>query len=238
MINRIYIVCEGQSEEAFIKKVLNPWFYEKTGNCQLFPFTVITSFKKDQGKMYRGGGCIYANLKRDVKSCFGYNQPVTTMIDFYCLSTDFPSYHDSIRIQNPNERVTFLEEKMHADIIDAEPRFRSDFFIPYLELHEFEALFYCDLATLKYEYVEDQEQRQIDKLISEVKGMKPEEINNGSETAPSKRLLRYIDYQKGEAVVSPLGFIGIDLMLEKCPHFKEWIGKLLSVVGTETCFQE
>ena len=44
MAGLIYIVCEGQSESQFVKKVLYPWLLEKTGyRCQLVPYTVITS---------------------------------------------------------------------------------------------------------------------------------------------------------------------------------------------------
>lgn len=39
MADRIYIVCEGQSEGAFVKKILGPWFFEMTGyKCQLIPY--------------------------------------------------------------------------------------------------------------------------------------------------------------------------------------------------------
>ena len=69
----------------------------------------------------------------------------------------------------------------------------------------------------------------IDQLISDVSGMNPEDINNGNETAPSKRLLNALHYHKGETVVYPLELIGIEQMLEKCPHFQSWIKHLINV---------
>ena len=230
MVDRIYVVCEGQSECAFIKENLNPWFLPRTGGkCQLIPYVVITSRDRKAGRIHRGGIVGYGKVKDDILRCMSYGQPVTTMIDLFRLSRDFPCFQNASGLDDSKDRVLFLEHKMKEDILESARGFRSDFFIPYIELHEFEALFYCDLTALRSEYVDREEQRKIDKLISDVQGLAPEEINNGSETAPSKRLQKALNYRKGDAVVSPLARIGIDRMMEKCPHFSSWVNILLEV---------
>ena len=230
MTKRIYIVCEGQSENQFVKSVLRPWFFEKTDHhCQLLPYTVITSTDKRAGRVYRGGIGTYKKVRNDLVKCMSYGCPVSSMIDLFRLPMDFPGQEEAKYITDSIKRVEMLEAKMKEDLMSSQPFFRADFLLPYISLHEFETLFYCDLNALKYEYVEQFEQERIDQLISEVSGMEPEEINQGPETAPSKRLLNALHYEKGSAVVYPLQEIGIDLMMQKCPHFKGWVEGLLAL---------
>ena len=59
--------------------------------------------------------------------------------------------------------------------------------------------------------------------------MMPEDIDDGIETAPSKRLLDAINYKKGSSVVFPLKEIGVEAMREKCPHFNSWIEKIENI---------
>ena len=60
--------------------------------------------------------------------------------------------------------------------------------------------------------------------------MNPEDINNGPETAPSKRLINIIDYKKGEALREILLGIGIEEMRKQCPHFNRWINQIENAV--------
>lgn len=55
----------------------------------------------------------------------------------------------------------------------------------------------------------------------------PELIDNGPETAPSKRILQKIpEYKKTTAGVETLKWIGIENLKAKCSHFAEWLGIL------------
>ena len=230
MAKLIYIVCEGQSEEQFISKILCPWFLDKTNyQCQLIPYIVITSINKRAGKVYRGGIDTYVKVRNDLLKCMSYGYPVSSMIDLFRLPVDFPGQDEAKTILDSVQKVELLESKMKEDLLSCRPSYRSDLLLPYISLHEFETLFYCDLKVLKYEYVEQDEQDSIDHLIAEVSGMQPEEINQGVETAPSKRLMKALQYEKGSAVIFPLQEIGIEQMMQKCPHFKRWVKRLLRI---------
>ena len=65
----------------------------------------------------------------------------------------------------------------------------------------------------------------IDSIIAEFPN--PEEINNSSETAPSKRLIKAIPgYNKivyGNIIAEQ---IGLQTIRDKCPLFNEWIKQL------------
>ena len=55
----------------------------------------------------------------------------------------------------------------------------------------------------------------------------PEDINNSPETAPSKRLQLLIPhYAKIKSGTLLAKDMGIDIIMEQCPHFREWIRKI------------
>jgi hypothetical protein len=55
----------------------------------------------------------------------------------------------------------------------------------------------------------------------------PELINDGENTAPSKRIIRLIpDYQKVTAGYQIAEKIGLAILREKCRHFSEWLIQL------------
>ncbi len=57
----------------------------------------------------------------------------------------------------------------------------------------------------------------------------PELINDNPKTAPSKRIesiLKPSKYSKPFHGIDIAEIIGIEKMIEKCPHFREWINKL------------
>lgn len=221
----VRVICEGQSENRFVKEVLAPYVSERTAySVQLVPITLTTSVDRKAGKVYKGGLVRYEKAINDIRKSLAYGDVVTTMFDFYAIPVDFPGYDAAMGAGNALDKVCRLEESLKEDII-SRLGVSEDLFIPYIQLHEFEALFYCELNALKDFYPDKSE--GIDNLINEVEGIEPEEIDQGSETAPSKRLLRYLNYRKGGMVVFPLQKIGIDKMREKCPHFNEWVERVM-----------
>ncbi|MEQ8963842.1 MAG: DUF4276 family protein, partial [Coleofasciculus sp. C2-GNP5-27] len=57
----------------------------------------------------------------------------------------------------------------------------------------------------------------------------PELINDGSTTAPSKRINEFIPgYEDAKVSVAPLMTqkIGLPVIRQKCPHFDTWISQL------------
>ena len=145
----IYVVCEGQSEASFVNRILSPYFWKITGEkCFLTPHTVITSRNRRAGRIFRGGLSDYAKPKNDIVRCLKNGRYVTTMFDFFRLPIDFPGY-DVAQIKGTDlEKTKALEQALYEDI-------NNRLFIPYIELHEFEALFYCDLDAMKTQYLDE-----------------------------------------------------------------------------------
>lgn len=218
------ILCEGQTEEKFVKEVLKG---------HLLPHVVCktqileTSHKKNQ----RGGILSYQQVCRDLtrwmKSVARRTSEThyfTTMLDFYRLPADFPSYAVAMSRPNSLEKVAALEIAFSLDI--QHPRF-----IPYIQLHEFEALVFCGLSHLKREYPNAQQEiNQLETLLQNTYEGNPELINNSVHTAPSKRIIRAIEkyyrYNKPKSGAAVTAQVGIDNLRRKCPHFDEWVCKL------------
>lgn len=223
---RVNVVAEGQSEMGFAKKLLNDYF---GGNPIVDSRCVLTSRNQKTNYEYRGGLLKYQHAKNDILRWLKEDSGayVTTMFDFFRLPSDFPGYRRAMECSDPLESVHILEEEMKKDIAsDMQLVNPAQRFIPYVQLHEFEALLFADINVLKYDFLDQEDVVRIDQLYKETRDIPPEEINHGEETAPSKRLLHTVNYQKGEVVSEWLAMIGIEKIRKRCPHFSEWITKL------------
>ena len=164
----------------------------------------------------------YEKAKKDVQAWLkedGHAEcRFTTMFDLYALPDDFLGYAEAVRKSDPYDRVGILEQRMADDIGDSR-------FIPYIQLHEFEALILADPKQLDWEYLEHG--APINNLVSMVGSQNPELINDGPATAPSKRILGEIpEYDKATAGVAVAEKIGLPMLRRKCRHFDGWLVRL------------
>lgn len=146
----------------------------------------------------------------------------TTMFDYYALPGNFPEMGKSAKISNVYEKINDLESAFGNDIADRR-------FLPYLQLHEFEALVFADPGKLGGFYFEDRDSKKIRRLceLLEKYNGNPEQINDGPETAPSIRILQeFKNYDKANLGPDIAASIGLDTLRIKCRHFSEWLEKL------------
>ena len=98
-------------------------------------------------------------------------------------------------------------------------------FIPYIQLHEFEALLFASNEGFNSFFDEIQKEKA-QQIINSYDN--PEDINTTPEGAPSKRILAIKeDYDKvleGNLIALEIGFSKI---MEKCTRFRAWIEKLI-----------
>lgn len=216
---RLYLTVEGETELKFAKETLFPHLAKFEVDVR--PRMVLTNRKLGE----RGGALGFQRLKRDTLRMMKEDaQPearFSTMIDLYALPADYPGWKQAEKQSKPADRVKELEKALAAEFAD--PRF-----ISFLQLHEFEALLYCDLAQIQSR-IEDSE-KAISQLRQEVDGFKcPEEINEGDTTAPSKRLIRHLPrYEKLKVRVGApaANSIGLPVLRDQCPHFGQWLARL------------
>ncbi|MCP5063170.1 MAG: DUF4276 family protein [Ignavibacteriae bacterium] len=218
-MKKIHILVEGQTEENFVNKVLSPYFNPK--NIYLFPI-IITTKKVLRGPNHKGGITSFQQVKNDLIPLLSDSSAniVTTMIDYYALPNNFPGYSQKPK-GSPYKRVEFLEEEFSKDISNKK-------FIPYLQLHEFEALIFANYGNLVNAFPGKKDELEKIELINK-QFQSPEEINENPNTAPSKRLEKiYGNYQK--IFHSQLVLIDSNItdLRRKCSHFDNWLTKLES----------
>jgi hypothetical protein len=220
---RLNMIVEGQTEEAFAHAVLEAPLAQR----EIFVSVrcAETSRDRKQHQVYRGGLIDYSRARGDLWRWMKEDQHpeawFTTMFDLYGLPDDFPAYETARKLANPRERVIALESAFRQDI--NHPRF-----VPYLQLHEFEALLLADPSKFDWEFIEHTP--AITRLVSlAAQYASPEQIDDGADTAPSKRIIREIpEYEFRKASAGPIiaSKIGLPVLRQKCMHFHEWMEKL------------
>jgi len=222
-MKRLIIIVEGDTEKEFVDKILSPYFNSKVS-------VRIDCFKIKHSK---GGLSKYAHLRTDIlNSIYEDNVIVTTLIDFYALPHDFPKFEEAKNIALKQKRIEFLEHAIKEEIENSQNR-QFDFFIPYIQLHEFEALIFSSPIGIEAIFEKkDADFNKLNKIFCEFQN--PEDINENPTTAPSKRLLNCIKgYNKVVHGKLILEEIGIEIIMEKCPGFKEWIHKIELYIENE-----
>ena len=219
-MKKVLIYVEGQTEETFVREVLSPCLWQ---TCEIVLIPTLARTKRTKsGQTFKGGIVSYERVKRDIRNLLADSSAalVTTMIDFYGLPNDFPGKR-ALPAGTPYERVRYLEEAFEENIGHRR-------FLPFLVLHEFEALVL--VAPEKLGMVLPQYRDKVPALEGNIGSLPPEEIDEGSRTHPAARIRRYFPgYQKrlhGPRVVQD---IGLNRIRRQCPHFNEWLRRLESL---------
>ncbi len=223
-MKKVLIYVEGQTEETFVRNVLTPYLWQK---CRLWFVPRLARTKRTKaGRTFKGGIVSYQQVRKDVVRLLNDSSAilVTTMIDYYGLPDDFPG-KSTLPSGTPYQRVHHLEEAFKNDI-------GARRFLPFLVLHEFEALVLAEPTYLAN--VLPQSAAALPRLQREIRGIPPEEINEGKRTHPAARIRRYFPgYRKrlhGPLVVERIGMASLR---NKCPHFDAWLSKLEALCKEE-----
>lgn len=225
----VNIIVEGNSEENFVNDVLVKHFAAM--DIYVSARKIRTGWDKLNKKPAKGGMLKYSKFRNDVIRWIGSdkgrpNTYFTSFIDLYAFPKDKDSpYKEAIqRISNPYDKIKALENAIKDNIGNAT-------FIPYVQLHEFEAFLLVEPDRLLTMYPDNRS--GINKLKTNIGKTAAELINESPETAPSKRIIKNIPAYEGQkAQVGPMiaEDIGLTKLRESCPHFNEWITKLESLV--------
>jgi hypothetical protein len=218
-VTRVYVVVEGHTEESFVNDVLAPALWPR----EVYLTPIILGVPGHQG-----GNPNYARVKRDVVVQLKQDPTAycSTMLDFYGLGEGFPGTPLPPNL-SPLDKVCHLERAMMEDMIASVPdALRPDLrFLPYLQLHEYEGLLFSDPEA----FARGIHQPDLAASFRTVRAgfPTPEDIDDGPETAPSKRVMRlYPRYRKPLDGTWAATEVGIDTMRRECPHFRHWTERL------------
>jgi hypothetical protein len=220
---RLHLVVEGQTEETFVRDILVPEFA---------PHGILADVHRiTTSKRGRGGFLRYQHLRRDLtlwmKQDHHPDSWFSTMVDLYRLPGEFPGLEECRRFRDPIERACYLEKCLGSDL--AHPRF-----VPYIQVHEFEALLFSDPACFAIAFPNSKN------AIGKLAGIRqafptPEYIDDGERTSPAKRICAvlpgYVKPVSGPIIARK---IGLAALCRECTHFSAWIEALKSCVAAQS----
>jgi hypothetical protein len=148
------------------------------------------------------------------------------MADFYGMPTNWPGRMEVDIHSGVQEKAGVVEDALLNDIRnELGDSFDPARFIPYVQMHEFEAILFSDPNRLSESLGRSD---LSDRFVAIREAFScPEEINDNEQTAPSKRILAICpDYKKVIDGTVAAGKIGLSSIRDECPHFNEWVCKL------------
>jgi len=217
-MNRVVAVVEGQTERTFVRDVLAPVLGTQ-GVCMTARLVGKPGHKGGVGEYERARRDFVALLKQERGTV------ITSMFDFYGMPLSWPGRSAANRMRHERKAST-VEEAIVRDIAKTlGGGFDARRLIPYIQMHEFEALLFSQPAALSHVMRKPDAEEDLQKVREEFNS--PEEIDDNPHTAPSKRIERLFPfYQKTLHGILALKRISIEIMRAECPHFDDWLGKL------------
>lgn len=212
---RVHVICEGQTEEAFIKELLVESFLAK--GILLLPALI--------GKPgHKGGNFKFDRLLPEVKNRLLGDKDCycTTFFDFYGLPETFPgkrevNCNDAIERKSTKVNdalVTKLTEKLGVGVMRR--------FIPFIQMYEFEGLLFSDPLKMAIGMDKPELAKYFQKIANEFTS--PEHINNSVQTAPSKRIIHVVrGYEKPLTGILASLEVGLCSMRDQCQLFDQWL---------------
>lgn len=206
---RIGIAVEDSTEVEFVNRSLLP---------DLLPSGIsVTPVSID-------GNVTIQRLAREMANLYWSFDAVSSLVDFYGFQGKNADTVNDLECHIRNNVEKYIGDSVTETKL-----------IPYVQIHEFEALLFSDVESFRHIMVEAtsgqiNELRQIcDKFNT------PEDIDDSVWTAPSKRIVSvFPEYRK--ALHGPLiaETIGVQTIRDRCPRFNGWL-KRLSEFGATNC---
>ncbi len=218
-MSRIRILVEGQTEETFVNDVLSPHLNQ----IGIYPYALL--FRR------RGGSFRYEKCQKVILDALKQDKSaqITTMVDFYGMPRDWPGRNESQSCRDYQDKARRVEQALRDDIIAQMGKsWNPARFIPYVQMHEFEALLFSSPVKLAESLGDERLSSAFLTIRNEFPT--PEEINDNYETCPSRRIEGvFHSFKKTIDGITAAGRIGLERMRQECPHFDEWITKLENI---------
>ena len=225
-MSRLLLHVEGETEETFVNELLAPHLYTQ-GYNSVRARIVGNARQRDR----RGGIRDWNAVRRDITNHLREDSGsfATTMVDYYRLPRSgqraWPGRARALTLPFA-EKADTVEAELLADIGgEMGGGFDQSRFVPYVMMHEFEALLFSDCEQfgrgIGHQHLAASFQGIRDQFAS------PEEIDDSPETAPSKRVESLVaGYQKPLLGILAALEIGLGAMRRECPHFATWLSRL------------
>lgn len=224
----LVVIVEGQTETNALNKFLSPHLYH-FGLFSQFPVIGTPGRPKGGHKSFDTLARMVSNFSRQYPNAY-----ITTFFDYYALNPQWPGVKQAKNSQeSPETKAKSIEQAIKDNILGETETLTADRFMPYIQLHEFEALLFADTDVLGDYLVPHEEKINLRTEFTKIKNKFLgccESINDNTTTAPSKRIEALAKYRKGKSALSQaapiLERIGLEKVRETCPRFNAWLTKL------------
>lgn len=226
---RVLILVEGKTEKDFVDRVLAPHLYGKG-------FQVVSAKLMGHARQTnrRGGIRNWVSVRDDIVRHLTEDRSryVSTMVDYYALPGDpkkperaWPGRFEANELPF-TEKARSIETKLQKAIsIKMGKDWDPKWFIPYVMMHEFEAILFSDCEMFAYSLGREALTGNFQAIRDSFSC--PEEINDSEETSPSHRIKKLIRrYKKPLDGVDAAEAIGLATIRQECPGFSQWLDQL------------
>jgi len=221
-VHELVVIVEGETEQTFVRDQLAA--HLALHNTTAWP--VLPGRHRN-----RGGVKKWESARQDILRTLKEGRYCSTMFDYYGMPSDWPGRVAATN-QPWSKRASIVEEQILADIVASMgASFHPKFFIPYVQLHEFEALTFANVDVLASAVapLSDKTSEVLAAAFGEILEMAghPEAIDDGYETCPSRRISGQVPAYK-KRVHGPIvtSRIGIEVLRDRCDHFASWLMRL------------
>ncbi len=224
----IVAIVEGETEQTFVRDQLA----SHLGSLGAAIWAVLPGRHRN-----RGGIKKWDVAKQDIIRTLKEGRYCTTMFDYYAMPESWPGRTESKALPW-DERAAHVEARILADVVatlgaDFNPRQ----LIPYVQLHEFEALTFAETKEMAavlapiHPFLGERSLADRFQEILDEKGH-PEAINDGHDTCPSRRITGIVPaYRKRTNGPIITQRIGLATIRARCDHFADWLAKLEAIGG-------
>ncbi len=213
-------IVEGKTEELFINNILNPYLSQK--NIGMIPIQVSKPGQK-------GGDVKFARVINDIRLHLKQRKDtyLTLFLDYYAIDIQWPGLEEAKKQSLPEHKAEQINRATKDKVNQLFKNQDSDRrFIPYISMHEFEALLFSDPEILANQL--QVRQSEIDKILHECG--RPEEIDDSPDSAPSRRIENLSSrFKKTSTGITIAKTTGIEKMREQCPIFNQWLTQIESI---------
>ena len=231
-MTRLLVHVEGLTEENFVREVLAPHLY-RHGYSRVRGRLMGRSRPRHKRGVIRG----WPEAKRGIIGHLRGDQYAisTTMIDYYGLPEHsagaWPGRAEARKRPLPN-RAAHVEDAIRRDLQgELGGGLQADRFVPYVMLHEFEAMLFSDCTLFAQGIGRPDLEPEFQAIVDAAGG--PEAIDDAPSGAPSKRLEALNPkYDKLHLGVPAARNIGLDKIRAACPHFNAWLTRLEEIPAT------
>ena len=199
------IVVEGQTEEAFVKDLLDA--HLRLVGIEAEPVLLQ-------------GDVTVPRLATLMGLAFRRSGTVTSLVDYYGFRDKGSDGIDALERRIGTAVQGRLGQSSNPSLI-----------IPYVQQYEFEALLFSRVSAFRDVLgLSAPTVSQLNAVREQF--VNPEEINDSPDTAPSKRIVKILPYYNkvtyGPRIAQE---IGLSTIRTQCPRFNSWLTRLESLAG-------